>query len=104
MLRTLSLVKLVQAKAQIETMMQQADPTWNPHEKLEFFKLCVRTTLSQMGQITANGAKECFVPVRWSKFPERQGMGTYILCAPGEFWKLYSSVLTLSPQKRRAEN
>ena len=44
-------LKLAQAKAQIDTMMQQVDPTWNPHQKLEFFKLCVRTTLSQMGQI-----------------------------------------------------
>ena len=45
-------LKLMQAKAQIDTMMQQLDPTWNPHQKLEFFKLCVRTTLSQIGQIT----------------------------------------------------
>ena len=45
-------LKLIQAKAQIDTMMQQLDPTWNPHQKLEFFKLCVRTTLSQIGQIT----------------------------------------------------
>ena len=46
--------KLIQAKAQIDTMMQQLDPTWNPHQKLEFFKLCVRTTLSQIGQITSS--------------------------------------------------
>ena len=39
-------------------MMQQADPTWNPHEKLEFFKLCVWTTLSQMGQITSSIEKQ----------------------------------------------
>ena len=39
-------------------MLQQADPTWNPHEKLEFFKLCVQTTLSQMGQITLEGSLE----------------------------------------------
>ena len=38
-------------KAQIDTMMQ-LDPTWNPHQKLEFFSLCVITTLSQIGQIT----------------------------------------------------
>ena len=30
----------MQAKAQIDTMMQQLDPTWNPHQMLEFFKLC----------------------------------------------------------------
>ena len=45
-------VKLTQAKAQIDTKMQQLDPTWNPHKQLEFSKLCVRTTLSQIGQIT----------------------------------------------------
>ena len=27
-------LKLIQAKAQIDTMMQQLDPTWNPHQKL----------------------------------------------------------------------
>ena len=44
--------------AQIDTMMQQLDPTWNPHQKLEFFKLCVRTTLSQLGQITSSMEKQ----------------------------------------------
>ena len=39
-------------------MMQQLDPTWNPHQKLEFFKLCVRTTLSQLGQITSSMEKQ----------------------------------------------
>ena len=51
-------VKLTQAKAQIDTMMQQIDPTWNPHQKLEFSKLCVRTTLSQIGQITSSIEKQ----------------------------------------------
>ena len=51
-------VKLTQAKAQIDTIMQQLDPTWNPHQKLEFFKLCVRTTLSQIGQITSSIEKQ----------------------------------------------
>ena len=51
-------LKLMQAKAQIDTMMQQLDPTWNPHQKLEFFKLCVRTTLSQIGQITSSLEKQ----------------------------------------------
>ena len=51
-------LKLMQAKAQIDTMMQQLDPTWNPHQKLEFFKLCVRTTLSQIGQITSSIEKQ----------------------------------------------
>ena len=46
-------LKLIQAKAQIDTIMQQLDPTWNPHQKLEFFKLCVSTILSQIGQITS---------------------------------------------------
>ena len=45
-------VKLIQAKAQIDTMMQQLDPTRNSYQKLEFFKICVRTILAQMGQIT----------------------------------------------------
>ena len=44
--------KLVQAKAHIDKMMQQLDPTWNPHQKLELIKLCIKTTLSQIGQIT----------------------------------------------------
>ena len=39
-------------------MMQQLDPTWNPHQKLEFFKLCVRKTLSQIGQITSSMEKQ----------------------------------------------
>ena len=51
------LYKVFIQKAQIITMMQQADPTWNPHEKIEFFKLCVGTTLSQMGQITSSMEK-----------------------------------------------
>ena len=51
-------IKLAQAKAQIDTMMQQVDPTWNPHQKLEFFKLSVRTTLSQIGQITSSMEKQ----------------------------------------------
>ncbi len=38
--------------------MQQVDIAWNPHQKLEFFKLCVRTTLSQMGQITSSMEKQ----------------------------------------------
>ena len=38
--------------------MQQLDPTWNPHQKLKFFKLCVRTTLSQIGQITSSIEKQ----------------------------------------------
>ena len=33
-------------------MMQQMDDTWNPHMKLEFFKVCVRTTMSALGQKT----------------------------------------------------
>jgi hypothetical protein len=32
-------------------MMQHLDPTWNPHFHLEFFKVCVRVTLSPLGQI-----------------------------------------------------
>ena len=35
------------AKVQIDTMMQQMD-----HMQLECFKMFVRTTLSQLGQIT----------------------------------------------------
>ena len=30
----------------------------DPHQKLEFFKLCVRTTLSQLGQITSSMEKQ----------------------------------------------
>ena len=47
-------LKLVEAKAQIDTMIQQLDPTRNPHQKLDFFKLCVRTILARMGQITSS--------------------------------------------------
>ena len=39
--------KQIQAKAR----KTQLDPTWNPHQKLKFLKLCVRTTPSQIGQI-----------------------------------------------------
>jgi hypothetical protein len=34
--------------------MQQLDPTWNPHLQLEYFKVCVRPTLSTLGQITSS--------------------------------------------------
>ena len=46
--------KLLEAKAQIDTIMQQLDPTWNLHQKLEFLMICVRTTLTQMGQIKSS--------------------------------------------------
>ena len=52
------LLELIEAKAQIDSTMQQLDPTWNPHQKLEFFKICVRTTLAQMGQITSSLEKQ----------------------------------------------
>ena len=42
-------------------MMQQLDPTWNPHQKLEFFKLCIRTTLSQIGQINRRGNEKIII-------------------------------------------
>ena len=29
-------IQLMEAKAQIDTMMQQLDPTWNPHQKMGF--------------------------------------------------------------------
>ena len=44
-------MKLQQTREQINTMMQQLDPTWNAHQQLDFSNLCVRTTLSKMGQI-----------------------------------------------------
>ena len=39
-------------------MMQQMDDTWNPHIKLEFFKVCVRTTMSALGQKTSSIEKQ----------------------------------------------
>jgi hypothetical protein len=39
-------------------MMQQVDTAWNPHQKLEFFKVCDRTTLSQMGKVTSSMEKQ----------------------------------------------
>jgi hypothetical protein len=46
--------KLLWANENINKMMQQLDSTWNPHLQLEFFKVCVRSTLSQLGQITSS--------------------------------------------------
>ena len=43
---------------QIDTMKQQLDSTRNPHQKLEFFEICVMTTLAQMGQIISSLEKQ----------------------------------------------
>ena len=52
-------LKLIEA--QIDTMMQQLKPTWNSHQKLEFFKICVRTTLAGMGQIASSLEKRALI-------------------------------------------
>ena len=41
---------LQKANEQINTMMQQMDASWNPRLKLEYFKVCVRSTMMAMGQ------------------------------------------------------
>ena len=46
--------KLRMANENITRMMQQMDPTWDPHKKLEYFKVCVRSTMSELGQITSS--------------------------------------------------
>ncbi len=35
-------------------MLQQLDDTWNPHLPSEFFRVCLRFTPSQLGQITSS--------------------------------------------------
>ena len=42
---------LQKANDQIHTMMQQMESTWNPHQKLEYYKVCVRPTMMTLGQI-----------------------------------------------------
>ena len=42
-------------------MMQQMDHTRNQHMQLELFKMCVRTTLSQLVQITSSMEKQDLV-------------------------------------------
>ena len=37
---------------------RQLDSTWNPHLKIEFLKICVRTTLAQIGQIISSLEKQ----------------------------------------------
>ena len=39
-------------------MMQQMDPTWHPHMKLEYFKTCVRLTMMTLGQMTSSVEKQ----------------------------------------------
>jgi hypothetical protein len=46
--------KLLWSNENINTVMQQLDPTWNPHLQLDFFKVCVRSTLLQLGQMTSS--------------------------------------------------
>ena len=41
---------LQKANEQINTMMEQMDASWNPHLKLEYLKVCVRSTMMAMGQ------------------------------------------------------
>ena len=41
---------LQKANEQINTMIEQMDASWKPHLKLEYFKVCVRSTMMAMGQ------------------------------------------------------
>ena len=51
-------IKLQAAKQNIANMMQQIDHTWDPHMTLEYFKTCIRSVLSQIGQVTSSIEKQ----------------------------------------------
>ena len=49
----------MERQTQIENEREtQLDSTWNPHLKMEFHKICVRTTLAQIGQIISSLEKQ----------------------------------------------
>ena len=54
-------INLQKANDEINTMMQQMDPTWHPHMKLEYFKPCVRTTMQALGHVTKFDLKQKLV-------------------------------------------
>jgi hypothetical protein len=43
---------------EIEEMMKQTDNTWNPHAKLEFLKVAIRSTIANKVMKVRRGLKE----------------------------------------------
>ena len=41
-------IKLLTAKNEIKELMDQVPTEWDPHKKLEYFKVAIRTVLSEL--------------------------------------------------------
>ena len=49
---------VLQVAREIENMMSQVDESWNPHSKLEFLKVAIRTVISSKTSEVRNGIRE----------------------------------------------